>query len=154
MTRPSQEQQIVKGETTYIIRKWTPETACFWATRLLGDIVGGYRPGKPLKDNLPVMLREFTHMDKALFQQFQADCLSFVFVRFPSGVAPLLGIEGGYSVPDIAPPLVFELTIRSFMFSIADFFDPSVLNSLAGAVPDEIREQPTADEATGPGNFS
>lgn len=146
--KPEKEIDI-KGKT-FKIKKFTPQIACYWATRLFGDLiakVNGFSMEK-----LPELIQEFTHMPRRDYEDFQRDCLRFVYVKFDSGWAPLVNSDGFFTVPEIDSPTVLQLMLHSFLFSIVDFFDPALLEGLVGLVPDSSTQTQTgaSDSYTSP----
>lgn len=142
MSRTVQEKEIERQGRVYRIKKFTPEVGCYWATRLLGDMMGMLGGGQgSFQSRLPKMIQDFTRMERKEFALFQRDCLSFVFAKFENSFHPLVNAEGFFTVTDVPTPVLFELTLHSFMFTISDFLDPSLLGDLLGAVPDHILEQ-------------
>lgn len=135
-------QEITIYDRAFTIKKFTPETGCYWATKLLGRMT-------TLKGNdFAEKIQDFTDMDKKQFREFQRDCLERVFYRLDGGEsAPFMNSEGFLTIPDIMPDAVFELTIRSFMFSIVDFFSPDLLQRLGGAVRGAMESQVVTPES-------
>lgn len=136
MSHNQQEKDVSFSGQTYRIRKFTPEIACFWAMRFFGNaITGVLGQGKFSMAMVGKLIGEFVAMQRNDHALFQRDCLSSVYVVTPQTVHPLVNSEGFLTVPDIPSPVVFALTVASFEFSMRDFFDPSLLAALAGAIP-------------------
>lgn len=146
-SRPDQEKVLELNGSTYRIKKFTPEIACYWAMRLFGDILGGLSSKtKFTPSQMTKLIDQFTKAltkDREQFESFQRDCLSFVMVKFESGLHPLVNSEGFLTQTDLPSPSVFALTIHSFMHSMSDFLDPSLLGNLLGAaVPADTTAAP------------
>lgn len=133
--RPMKEKTLIIEDQTFHVRKFTPEVGCYWAARLFGDLMGSASGKGFSMQNLPKIIQDFTRMPRQDFALFQRDCLSFVRVKFDSGMHDLVDPDGFLTLVDISSPAVFQLTIHSFMFSMTDFLDPSLLDGLLGAVP-------------------
>lgn len=136
-----QEKELTLGSSTFKIRKFTPDVACYWATRLFGDLMAQAN-GFSL-EKLPEIVKDFTRMERKDFAAFQRDCLSFVTVKFESGWHSLLNSDGHITKTDLKNPEIMALSIHSFMFSIADFFDPALLETMLGALPVSETEETT-----------
>lgn len=149
MNRTSQEQIVTVKGNSYKIKKFTPEVGCYWATKLFGDMVGMVGKGD-LRERLPQMIKQFTSMERKEFALYQRDCLSFVSANFNGTEAPLVNSEGYFTQPDIPGPVVLELTLRSFMFTIVDFLDQSLLESILGAVPEDLLEKTGSSDSSSP----
>lgn len=136
--RTQQEKVVTIQGTDYLIKKFTPEVGCYWATRLTGDIVSlmGTSTGS-IQSRLPQMIKDFTRMERKDFVLFQRDCLSFVAVKFGNEFHALINSDGFFTQPDLSGPVAFQLTLHSFMFTIVDFLDQSLLDDLLGALPGE-----------------
>lgn len=132
-------KELTLDGQVYRISKFTPEVACFWATRLFGDMAGAVGPsGKIKQEDVPKFIAKFARMQRNDFALLQRDCLSFVVTKFNiAEFQPLVDEDGNYTLPDIAAPTVFALTIHAFMYSIADFFaEGEAMTSLVGLFGD------------------
>lgn len=127
--RINQEKELVLNGQTFKIRKFTPETGCYWAFRLLGTMA------TLQGDDFAEKIQSFMLMDKKEFKTFQRDCLSHVFVSMgEAGTHTLMNDEGFLILPDLPTPDVFQLTLHAFMFTVADFFDKALIQSIMQAV--------------------
>lgn len=133
---------VTAGGETYTIKKFDPETGCYWAFKFLGRMAG---MGQGL--DLIHKINEFVAMDRQEFREFQRDCLKHVFYSLPSGQTRLLDEDMNYTKIDMKPQVAFQLTIQTFLFTIIDFFDQGLLEEMAGSMQGLI---PT----TGPVNSS
>lgn len=140
--RVQQEKTVTLENKEFLVRKFSPETGCYWATRLFGDLLGALGSGSgTMQQRLPKLIQDFTRMDKAEFVNFQRDCLSFVFVKLDSGLHSLVDSNTGYlTVPGLGSPTLMALTLHSFMFTMIDFLDQSLLETILGAVPEDLLE--------------
>jgi hypothetical protein len=134
MARGPQETEVIIGEVTYKVKKFTPDTACKWAFRLLGkmDLTGSMQnlsDEEKLKE-LTKKVETFTSMPEKDFKEFQNDCLKHVWAVYPAQTLPILNNDGTFNVTDIDNPTLFELTINSFMFTVIDFLDQAFLGRL------------------------
>ncbi len=134
-----QEKEIEVNGATFKIKKFTPDIACYWATRLFGELMAKAN-GFSL-DKLPELIQGFTQMDRKDYALYQRDCLSFVAVKFESGWHSLLSAEGHITKPDMKNPDILALMLHSFMFSMSDFLDPSLLESLMGRCQGLLRRR-------------
>jgi hypothetical protein len=151
MTRREQKQEIELAGKLFQIEKFSPETACYWATRLMGDFFAATQAGGDFLKKIPEIIQNFTRLDKDMHKAWQLDCLSAVKVKYDSGFHPFIGLDGNYA--DVPAPVVLNLTIRSFMFSISDFFDPAQISGLMGAVTQQDQpgtSPPTSTETVAP----
>lgn len=134
-----QEKEIEIEGTTFKIKKFTPDVACFWATRLFGDLMS--KASGISRQALAEFVQGFTKMERKDFSALQKDCLSFIQIKFESGWHPLLNSEGYCTKTDLSNPDILALMTHSFMFSISDFFAQSRLESLLGAFPEDTTEK-------------
>jgi hypothetical protein len=141
MSRKTKE--LVLGEYNFTIKQFTPQTACFWAFRLLGSLGEG-----ALFGDLSKAIGQFIGMQRADFSALMYDCLSVVNVQMESGPQAFYRADGGFAVMDPENPIVFELVVEAFTFSLAPFLNKEMIarlkNSLVGCFP----------QATGPENSS
>ena len=131
--RASQQKEITFLGWSYRLTKFTPEVACFWATRLFGELIKQASSSRISASVLPEIVSGFINSlssKKEDWALFQRDCLANVSVRFEAGWSPLVNSEGNFTQTDIAAPAVMMLITSSFMFSISDFFDQSVIEEL------------------------
>lgn len=126
--RPGQFIELTLSGRDFKIKKFTPETACFWAFKLLGDLA--FSSGEELVSQLKSFMRQ---MQRAEFRTLQADCLSHVLITMDSGTHPLLG-EMGLAVNDLPNDAIFELTIAALSFSMRDFFAQDRIQAIMGHV--------------------
>lgn len=127
MPRGPQTEDITIDTQLYRINKFTPDKACKWAFRLFGSMAN-----MSTEDDFIKKVEEFTAMPEKDFKEFQKDCLQFVVAVYPAQNAPVINNDGTIALADIAATTIFQLTLHSFMFSISDFFDPALLESLMG----------------------
>jgi len=137
MSRALDEKSVSLAGNEYIVKKFTPQIGCYWAFKILGKLMSGATSAQFTGLDVGKIVENFTEMEPKEFERFQKDCLSFVFIRFDSGLHPLVNSEGFFTQPDLAGPVAFLLTIESFKHSIFDFFGEEVLKSLLAGVGQE-----------------
>jgi hypothetical protein len=140
--RPGQEAELVLNGQTFKIKKFTPETACFWAFRLLGDLA--FTDDDQVAEQIKTFIRG---LDKKQSRELQQDCLGQVIVRMESGAHPLINEMGAISVDTLSNDQVFELVLGSFAYSMRDFFAQARMGSIMETVAGLFR-------TTGPENSS
>lgn len=126
------EKEIPLGDRVFIVKKFTPQKACYWAFQLLGNIE--FFGDKAFIEKI----QKFIVMDEKKFEQFQRDCLSFVFVKMDSGNHCLVNSDGFLTVLDLLNVDLFQLTTHSFMYSMSDFFDQALIQGLIRTVVDSF----------------
>lgn len=132
MSNHMHDKSVFLQGQEYVIKKFTPQVGCFWAFKVMGKLMGGAAGSEVSGLDVAKIVEDFTRMEPKEFQTFQKDCLSFVFVKFDSGLHPLVNPEGFLTQPDMPGPIAFLLMIESFKHSIFDFFGEDVLKSLMG----------------------
>jgi len=108
----------------FTIKKLDPEAGSYWAFRLLGEMMSSGAVSLDGGLDMPRIMdkiQAFTQMERKAFKEFRQDCLSVVLVELPSGATPLMN-PTGHIVVDVGVEIQFMLTLRSFMFTIMDFF--------------------------------
>lgn len=136
------EKEVTVGNRTFRLRKFDPETGCYWGLKLFGSMASGFGDVGDLSNKVS----EFIKMPKKEFREFQQDCLRHVFEMLPAGPAPVINPQGQAMVVDWDQTLAFELMIHSFMFSISDFFTPELLDRMMGAILGVLPNQETPTE--------
>lgn len=147
MARVTEKEITLEGRT-FRLRKFDPETGCYWGLKLFGSMASGFGGAIDLANKV----QEFVNMPRAQFKEFQRDCLSHVSECLAAGPAAVINAQGVPTVVDFDHTLAFELMIHSFMFSIADFFTPALLDRLMGAIMDVMpsQEEETPENTTEP----
>lgn len=144
--RTGQEQEIQVGDFTFVIRKFTPQVACFWATRLFGKLIGSASGMKLSIEDLSGIIEEFITMERKDADMLLKDCLSHVFIRLESGLHPVMNANGTMAKSEIDNPTVLQLIFLAFGFSITDFFAPEalkgVVQGLGGVLGLDLSETP------------
>lgn len=120
------EKEITLLGKEFQIRKFNPQAGCYWAFQLFGNLSS--LDGGNLLDKIASFVDTFVRMDQKRFAQFQKDCLSHVSVKYPTGWHPFIRLDGNFESNDV--PLISLLMVNAFMFTVADFFDPALLESL------------------------
>lgn len=137
-----QVEEHFLGDHKFVITKLTPEAGSYWAMRMLGELFSSGvvdLKGNFNQDGILDRISEFTKMPREQFKEFQADCMAAVSVQLDQGLMPLRDSTGHYIVP-LDGPVLFELTLRSFMFTITDFFSRGV------SAMDTTKKAPTDSE--------
>lgn len=150
MTRPNQEMELPLGGRTYKIRKFTPETACFWAFRVFGNLTGLMTDKRA--DDVAREFINYTTKDTPEFKRFMADCLRHVLVPMESGTWPLVNEQGAIILPDINWADVMELIFYSFSFTLQDFFDQARIPRLRDTVASMFLKTGPENSSTSPSN--
>lgn len=143
------EKEVVIGETTYKVRKMTPQTACYWAAKVLGAIMTA--KSFTFEQMVAEGQKFIMGMDKVEFASLQSDCLSKVVWKSPNGTWPVMDQKGDLTVTDLTAGQTMNLTIQSFFYSMSDFLDPELLATLLPGAPDL---QPESVNTAGPTSFS
>ncbi len=142
MTRLLQEEDFVLNDKSYKIRKFTPQTACYWAFKLFGSMMSAK------EFSMNALLAEAQNfamsMDQKNFALFQKDCLSSVLAISPHNNFAVIDGNGNLTVPDMTAPEAMQLTIKSFIYSISDFFDLSLLGAILPQSEPEQPQQPAS----------
>lgn len=151
MPRRPQETEIQIEDQTYKIKKFTPDKACKWAFRLLGnmDLAGASNDlsDEEAAKEMNKKIQSFTAMPEKEFKEFQKDCLASVWAVHPAQTIPVLNSDGSFAIVDIEATTIFELTLHSFMFSIMDFLDQSFLGRMMKGLTSMAVSPPSNREA-------
>lgn len=129
--RTGQELELTLGERSFKIKKFNPQTACYWAFRLLGDLA--FTSGEEFIEQLRKFMRT---MDKKEFTELRKDCLVAVIADLESGPHSLIDTMGNFVIPNLSNDDSFQLMMAAFTFSMRDFFG-------------EARMQPIIDDLLG-----
>lgn len=144
MHRREQEKTITIENRTFKIKKFNPETGCYWALKLFGTMSGSLTGGE---DIIAKKIQEFITMQRSDHKELHRDCLSHVFEMLEAGPAPVMNAQGYYGVEGVDAPLAFQLMVHAFSFSIADFFTKELLGSLVSSLQ-EMGLSVTINEST------
>ena len=135
-----QEKLIPLRGKQYTIKKMTPDNACYWAAKVLGNVfmaIGG------TSEEMMKQIQSFIlSLDKTSFKELKIDALSVAYSPFQSGPYPVIDPNGNLTDTELDAVDIFQLTVHSFMWSLSDFLDQSRMeglldhNSAPAPVPD------------------
>jgi len=143
-----QEKELPLGGKTFIIKKFTPEVGCLWAFKFLGNVAS--LDGKGFAEKVQNFVNLITK-DDAEFGRFRKACLSHVSVKIePNGFFPVLDEMGGLTAGDLTTPMVVQLILEAFMFTISDFFDQALIKGLWETVLGSFQKPGTETSSSSP----
>ena len=125
--RVEQEKELPIGDKLFKVKKFDPETGCYWAFKFMGNM------SHLKKSEMAGKINDFIEMDRKQFKELQKDCLSHSLIKMESGWHSVMNSEGFLTVPDLTGPEALQLTVFAFLFSLADFFDKTLLENLSTA---------------------
>lgn len=133
MLKTEQTERLDYKGRTYIIHKFTPEVAGFWAIRVLGKAVKSMDSMEFNVEAIGKVIEQFSEMDFAQYNLWKKHCLSAVYAVFEGGAEhPIIHADGSYRIQELESDwtTVLLLQARAFAFTLRDFLDPSLLATL------------------------
>lgn len=117
------------------IGKFDAMTGSYVAYKLMAEILPmglGAKVGVPAQ----IQKKGMPTMSRADFQDLQRDCLGVCRELLKSGPAPVLADDGTFAVEGLEhdTKTVLALTIQALAWNVRDFFDESLLSSLASTL--------------------
>ncbi len=118
----------------YIIKKFTPDIAGFWAIRVLGKAINSIDDFKFNMKMIGKMIEQFSQMPFDDYKLFQKNCLQSVYVQHETGEYPVIHPDGSWRLMELESDwtTVLLLQTKSFSFSMKDFLDPALWTALTG----------------------
>lgn len=131
------KREIVKpfdyNERNFRIRKFDAMTGSYIAFKLMSEIIPVVGLGKELGIEPSAGAKMMSKKD---FFELQSDCLKICDELLEAGPIPVMNEDGSWGVIGLEKDTktVLALSIQALMFNVKDFFDGSLLTSLAGAL--------------------
>lgn len=116
-----------------------------WRIDKFDAMTGSYIAYKLIGENLPMGIKidgipkapaGSKIMSKADFIELQTDCLKVCYEILDAGPSPVMNDNGSWGVEGVEnnAKLALALTVNALVWNIADFFDESLLQTLATGV--------------------